>query len=172
LRLGKVLELQDDRVDVSDEDVVYKSHACGDFDGVLGDLVGLESGDGRLGRRLTPSISVKTGIRGNGPSAHGFVMATYKKKIKSQRSSEMKGQVESKMESVQKYLKGTKSRNNVQKLMRRRLIQEYNKSYMVLVQWGHSIKFDLLIGYEYVLVRDSDHSESQSLHVSCQSGIP
>jgi hypothetical protein len=81
LRLGKVLELQDDRVDVSDEDVMYKSHPCSDFDGVSGDLADLESGDRRLGRRLTPSVSVKTGIRGNGPSAHGFVMATYNEHV-------------------------------------------------------------------------------------------
>jgi len=81
LRLGKVLELQDDRVDVSDEDVMDKSHPCGDFDRVLGDLAGLESGDGRLGRSLTPSASVKTGIRGNGPSAHGFVIATFREYV-------------------------------------------------------------------------------------------
>jgi hypothetical protein len=63
------------------------------------------------------------------------------------------------MVSLQRYLKRTKSSNISMKLMRRRLVEEYNKSYMVLVQWGHSIKFDLLIGYEYLLVRDSDHSE-------------
>ena len=42
MRLGKVLELQDDCVDVSYEDVMNKSHACGDYDGVFGDLDGLE----------------------------------------------------------------------------------------------------------------------------------
>jgi hypothetical protein len=76
------------------------------------------------------------------------------------------------MESLKKYLKRTKSRNNLLKLMERRLVEEYNKSYMVLVQWDHSIKFDLLIGYKYLLVRDSDQSETQSLHVFSQSGNP
>ena len=38
LRLGNVLELQNDRVHVSDEEVMHKGHACGDFEGVFGYL--------------------------------------------------------------------------------------------------------------------------------------
>jgi hypothetical protein len=63
------------------------------------------------------------------------------------------------MVSLQRYLKRTKSSNILLKLMKRRLIEEYNRSYVVLVQWDHSVKSDLLIGYEYLLVRDSEHSE-------------
>lgn len=64
MRLGKVLELQDDRVDVTDEDIMYKSHACGDLDGVFGDLVGLEVVMGHWGGNLPPRSLLRQELGG------------------------------------------------------------------------------------------------------------
>jgi hypothetical protein len=97
LRLGKVLELQDDRVDVSDEDVMYKSHACGDFDGVFGDLVGLEMVMGDWGGDLLLRSLLRQEL---GETVRLPMVSSWRIiKCKSQKCVDIKDEVESKMVS-------------------------------------------------------------------------
>ena len=88
MRLGKVFELQDDRVDVSDEDVVYKGHACGDFDGVFGDLIGLEVVMGVSGGDLPPRSLLRQELGG---TVHLPMVSSWRLiKNTSQKCAEMK----------------------------------------------------------------------------------